>query len=100
MKGNTHLKWIESNPYGEHIWRVVRLDANNKPVNEYGPIRITFDKKHVYNLWQDYPWRFSPEEREIFAREMPYWADFFKDRDPNEPQDFEPDEKPEELICE
>lgn len=45
-----------------------------------GELLFSFDKKKIYNLWQDYPHNFTPEEKEIFDREYPYWADFFKSR--------------------
>jgi len=48
-----------------------------------GELLFSFDKKKIYNLWQDYPHNFTPEEKEIFDREYPYWADFFKDRSYN-----------------
>lgn len=41
---------------------------------------FTFDKKKVYNLFADYPYKLSREEKEIFDKENPYWADFFKGR--------------------
>lgn len=45
-----------------------------------GPMLISFDKKKVYNLWQDYPHNMTKEEVELFDKENPFWADFFKDR--------------------
>jgi hypothetical protein len=44
---------------------------------------FTFDKKKIYNLFKDYPYELSKNEKEIFDKENPYWADFFKDRNNN-----------------
>lgn len=41
---------------------------------------FTFDKVRIFNLFADYPWKLTKKEREIFDREHPFWADFFKDR--------------------
>ena len=45
-----------------------------------GELLISFDKKKIYSLWQDYPYNLTKEEKEIFDKENPFWADFFKDR--------------------
>ena len=45
-----------------------------------GVWEFSFDKKTVFNLFQDYPWKLTQEQKAIFDRENPYWADFFKDR--------------------
>ena len=37
-----------------------------------------FDKVKIYNLFADYPHNLTPEEKEIFDKENPYWCDFFK----------------------
>jgi len=55
------------------IWWV----NNRKRVGEH---LFTFDKKKIFNLFRDYPYELTKEEKEIFDRENPYWADFFKDR--------------------
>ena len=41
---------------------------------------FTFDGKEMFNMFRDYPWKLTPEQKEIFDEENPYWADFFKDR--------------------
>lgn len=45
-----------------------------------GELLFSFDKKKIFNLFQDYPWELSAEQKAIFDRENPYWADFFSDR--------------------
>ncbi len=41
---------------------------------------FSFDRKTVFNMFEDYPWKLTPEQKEIFDRENPYWANFFRDR--------------------
>ena len=52
--------WVESEYVGEHLF--------------------TFDKKRIFNLFADYPWKLSIKEKAIFDKENPEWAEFFKDR--------------------
>ncbi len=44
---------------------------------------FTFDKVEIFNMFRDYPHKLTEEQREIFDKENPYWADFFKDRLPS-----------------
>lgn len=41
---------------------------------------FSFDRKTVFNMFADYPWKLTPEQIAIFDRENPYWAEFFRDR--------------------
>lgn len=41
---------------------------------------FSFDKKKVFNMFEDYPHALTPEQKEIFDRENPDWKDFFSDR--------------------
>ena len=41
---------------------------------------FSFDKKKIFNMFEDYPQKLTAEEKRIFDVENSYWADFFKDR--------------------
>lgn len=41
---------------------------------------FSFDKKNVFNMFRDYPAKLTKKQKELFDKENPYWADFFKDR--------------------
>jgi hypothetical protein len=64
--------WYQDEP-GQKVWWLEVL-------NEKGLFLFSFDKEKIYNLFEDYPENLTPEEKEIFDRENPYWANFFKDR--------------------
>lgn len=49
-------------------------------VDSIGERLFTFDKKKIYNLFEDYPQNMSDEEVEIFNKENSYWREFFEDR--------------------
>lgn len=57
----------------DSIWWVNDLDTK-------GEFLFSFDKKKIYNLFADYPYNLTKEEKVIFDKENPYWAEFFKDR--------------------
>ena len=35
----------------------------------------------IYNMFADYPNKLTPQQKELFDKENPFWADFFKDRE-------------------
>lgn len=41
---------------------------------------FSFDKKRIFNMFSDYPHKLTPEQKQIFDKENPYWKKFFKDR--------------------
>lgn len=45
-----------------------------------GEFIFTFDKKEYFNMFQDYPHKLTAEQKRIFDKENPFWADFFSDR--------------------
>ena len=57
----------------DSIWWVDNYDS-------VGVMLFSFDKKQVFNLFADYPFKLTKEQIEIFNKENPYWADFFSDR--------------------
>lgn len=66
-------KWYKNRPNDKIWW----LDNANESVGEW---IFSFDKVHTFNMFADYPHKLTPEQKKIFDRENPYWADFFKDR--------------------
>ena len=66
-------KWYKNRPNDKIWW----LDNANDSVGEW---IFSFDKVHTFNMFADYPHKLTPEQKKIFDRENPYWADFFKDR--------------------
>ena len=69
MKDN----WYKENDKDQVWW----LDNSDECE---GIMIFSFDKKKEYVMFRDYPWKLTKEEKEIFDRENPYWAEFFKDR--------------------
>lgn len=65
-------KFIKNDP-DDVIWWVDNPDQK-------GVWHFSFDKKNVFNMFQDYPHKLTKKQKEIFDKENPYWADFFKDR--------------------
>lgn len=57
---------------GDKIWWV-RNDA-------LGVLEFSFDRKQIFNLFRDYPYKLTPEQKALFDAENPYWARFFRDR--------------------
>ena len=49
-------------------------------IKEIGSFLFSFDKKKIYNLFADYPHNMKEEEVEIFDKDNPEWANFFRSR--------------------
>ena len=47
-------------------------------IGTIGEFLFSFDKKKIYNLFRDYPQKLTAEEKRIFDKDNPYWADYFK----------------------
>ena len=48
--------------------------------DKVGERLFTFDGKQIFNLFRDYPYALSAEQKKLFDEANPFWADFFKDR--------------------
>lgn len=57
----------------DQIWWVDNPD-------EKGVWLFSFDKVTIFNLFQDYPYKLTAEQKAIFDKENPQWKDFFSDR--------------------
>ena len=66
-------KWYKEND-GDNVWWLDNGDEIK------GVMIFSFDTIKQYNLFQDYPHNMKPDEVEVFDKENPFWADFFKDR--------------------
>lgn len=66
-------KWYKNNPDDKIWW----LDNGDERVGEFV---FSFDKKEQFNMFSDYPYKLTKEQKEIFDKENPYWANFFIDR--------------------
>lgn len=65
-------KFYKNNPT-DAIWWVDNSDRDG--VHEF-----SFDKKKVFNMFRDYPYKLTTEQKAIFDKENPFWAEFFEDR--------------------
>ncbi|MDY2794791.1 DUF7675 family protein [Peptostreptococcus porci] len=52
------------------VWWTSKIDS-------VGELNISFDRKKIYNLFDDYPHNMTKEEVEIFDKEESYWKEFF-----------------------
>ena len=58
---------------------VLKFEWVDNP-DQIGEMNFTFDGKKIFNLFQDYPHELAKEQKALFDKENPFWADFFKDR--------------------
>lgn len=66
----------------DKVWwvREMTFDKDGYLLPTPGDNRFSFDHKHIFDLFRDYPYKLTPEQIEIFDKENPFWADFFKSR--------------------
>lgn len=66
-------KWYKNEPTDKIWW----LDNADEKVGEW---IFSFDKETTFNMFADYPHKLSAEQKAIFDKENPFWADFFRGR--------------------
>lgn len=57
----------------DKIWWVDTSDRD-------GEWLFSFDRKTIFNMFADYPYKLTPEQKAIFDKEYPFWARFFAGR--------------------
>ena len=65
--------WFKKHDNDKVYWLDNGLEAK-------GEFVFSFDKKERFNLFADYPYKLSKEQKEIFEKENPFWFNFFIDR--------------------
>ena len=65
-------KFYKENP-SDSIWWVDTSEND-------GVFLFSFDQKTIFNMFADYPHKLTAEQKAIFDKENPFWAEFFKDR--------------------
>ena len=66
---------------GDKIWWVDEYDiVDGEPSLRMGEFLFSFDKKTVFNVFTDYPWKLTSEQKALFALENPYLAELFGGR--------------------
>lgn len=65
---------FRKNNENDVIWWVDNPDVK-------GEWLFSFDKKTIFNMFRDYPYKLTAEQKAIFDKENPYWVNFFKDRE-------------------
>lgn len=65
-------KFYKNSP-GDEIWWI----DNPETVGEW---LFSFDKKKIFNMFADYPHNLTAEQKAVFDKENPFWAEFFSDR--------------------
>ena len=86
-RGRNIYTFYKENKGDKIYWvghEIIRLDTNELDVID-GELLISFDHHNMLDLWSDYPWKFTPEQKALFDKENPYWADFFERRNGTEP---------------
>lgn len=69
MQNDTYYK---QNPRDKIWWK--------ETPDTVGEFIFSFDKKKDFNLFRDYPAKLTRQEKALFDKENPFWADFFSER--------------------
>ena len=73
MRSSTQYDVFEQGEDGGSILWVENPDT-------IGIWEFSFDKRTVFNMFEDYPWKLTSAQKAQFDLENPFWAEYFKDR--------------------
>ena len=68
MLSESKREWIKRKETDEIWWSYTP--------DQLGEMVFSFDKVKDFYLFRDYPSNLTKEQKEIFDRENPYWADY------------------------
>ena len=68
------VRWYKEHPKDKTVWL-----AQPDVIGEY-IFHIEGGSGKIYNMFADYPHNMNPNDKKVFDRENPFWADFFKGR--------------------
>ena len=78
-ENENRFEFSKKNP-NDQMWHV-------RDIQCFGPVLFSFDKKTIYNFWEDYPQNLTPEQKEIFDKEEPFWKNFYEGKNTEEDDD-------------
>ena len=61
------------NSDSDQIWWVDNSELD-------GVFEFSFDRKQIFNMFSDYPYKLTSKQKKIFDKENPFWKEFFADR--------------------
>ena len=70
MKDKSKYRDFYKKQKNDKVWWTKEIDI-------IGEFLFSFDKETIFNLFADYPDKLSPEQKEIFDKENPFWAEYF-----------------------
>lgn len=73
---NKPYEWIKRNDSDKIWWRCTP--------GVIGELVFSFDQIKQFYLFRDYPCNLTREQKEIFDKENPFWADYLRPKDDKE----------------
>lgn len=75
-----HGDFYKNRPFDKIWWAVSLSKVDGEWSVCEGEFLFSFDRKTIYNLYHDYPYKLTPEQKKIFDKENPFWAEYFSYR--------------------
>ena len=77
-----------TNGYDKDFYKKKKTDTIWWLKEEKGEHMFSFDKVTIYNLMTDYPDKLTPQQKEIFDNENPYWKAYFQKKNKESENDI------------